>query len=313
MPRVGFAVLAIDVDELKPVNDEYGHEAGDDIFAPSPHPRGAGPTRDLLARIGGDEFALLVAGSDEAEAKAVGERMQQAMYGTASVGARRASASGSQPGAGRRAPSCGGAPTRPCTAPSALGRDRVEGAAGATARARRIEPGGVGRAARAGSTQQVAAAGYQPIVRLGDSRVVGYEALARLPKGMLDEDVEELFATAKGWASCATSTGSAAAPPSPAPAGAARRGPSLFVNVSSVALLDPVHGVDQMLLLCRWPAVHPRTWCSRSPSARAIPEVGRLRGVLASYREHGFRFALDDVGEGHSHPRGARPPRGRSS
>jgi EAL domain-containing protein (putative c-di-GMP-specific phosphodiesterase class I) len=32
----------------------------------------------------------------------------------------------------------------------------------------------------------------------------------------------------------------------------------------------------------------------------SIADKQRLRFVLASYREHGFRFALDDIGEGHS-------------
>ncbi len=79
-----------------------------------------------------------------------------------------------------------------------------------------------------------------------------------------------------------------------------QRGDALFVNISSVALLDPVHDVDQMLLLCRWSGRNPEEVVLEITERETIGEVGRLRGVLASYREHGFRFALDDVGEGHS-------------
>jgi EAL domain-containing protein (putative c-di-GMP-specific phosphodiesterase class I) len=77
-------------------------------------------------------------------------------------------------------------------------------------------------------------------------------------------------------------------------------GTALFMNISSVALLDPVHDVDQMLLLCRWSGRSPEDVVLEITERETISEVGRLRGVLASYREHGFRFALDDVGEGHS-------------
>ncbi|NLE72142.1 MAG: EAL domain-containing protein [Actinomycetales bacterium] len=61
------AVLAIDLDEFKQINDRYGHAAGDDVLV---HVAGvlraATAGRGLVARQGGDEFAIVVIGDDAA-------------------------------------------------------------------------------------------------------------------------------------------------------------------------------------------------------------------------------------------------------
>jgi EAL domain-containing protein (putative c-di-GMP-specific phosphodiesterase class I) len=74
----------------------------------------------------------------------------------------------------------------------------------------------------------------------------------------------------------------------------------VFVNVGVSSLLDPVHGVDQMLLLLRWGALSPTQIVLEITEREAVRDIGRLADVLAEYRRAGFRFAVDDVGEGHS-------------
>ena len=76
-----FAVLFLDVDRFKVVNDGLGHRAGDELLVQIGR-RIATCRRsgDTVARLGGDEFTLLVEGIvDELEAVSVAERVHRAM------------------------------------------------------------------------------------------------------------------------------------------------------------------------------------------------------------------------------------------
>ena len=76
-----FAVLFVDLDHFKIVNDSFGHLAGDELLVEVAR-RLAGCLRsvDTLARLGGDEFALLLEEVNEpSDAARVAERLQLAL------------------------------------------------------------------------------------------------------------------------------------------------------------------------------------------------------------------------------------------
>lgn len=74
------AVLFFDLDGFKPINDGHGHEAGDTVLkAVAERLSNEIRPEDLPARIGGDEFALLLGDVSEAEARIVAERCRKAI------------------------------------------------------------------------------------------------------------------------------------------------------------------------------------------------------------------------------------------
>ncbi|SNR91707.1 GGDEF domain-containing protein [Actinoplanes regularis] len=74
--RTGVCAMMLDLDGFKPVNDTFGHAAGDEVLIIVGR-RLAAELResDLLSRFGGDEFAILVTELSEADAAAVAQRL----------------------------------------------------------------------------------------------------------------------------------------------------------------------------------------------------------------------------------------------
>ena len=74
------AVLMIDLDRFKEINDSFGHSVGDDLLClVGPRLQGALQPGDLLARMGGDEFAVLLPDADAARANEVAHRLGGAL------------------------------------------------------------------------------------------------------------------------------------------------------------------------------------------------------------------------------------------
>jgi diguanylate cyclase (GGDEF)-like protein len=80
------AVLLIDLDRFKEVNDVLGHAAGDELLA-QVGPRLATAVRDgdVLARVGGDEFAAIIADADEDSAVRVADRLLELLSAVVNV------------------------------------------------------------------------------------------------------------------------------------------------------------------------------------------------------------------------------------
>ena len=78
--RASGALIVLDVDRLKPINDSFGHAAGDEVLKAI----AATLTRqvrasDVVGRLGGDEFALLLWNLSETDAKAKAAIFEQAI------------------------------------------------------------------------------------------------------------------------------------------------------------------------------------------------------------------------------------------
>ena len=77
-----FALLLIDIDYFKLINDTFGHSQGDICLRRIAHALAASLREsDLLARYGGEEFAAILPATDEAGARTAALRMQEIVYG----------------------------------------------------------------------------------------------------------------------------------------------------------------------------------------------------------------------------------------
>jgi diguanylate cyclase (GGDEF)-like protein len=81
------ALLFLDLDDFKPVNDTYGHQAGDRLLGlVAARLRQALPPTDVIARLGGDEFVVLASDVGADEALAIAYRIIDALAASYELG-----------------------------------------------------------------------------------------------------------------------------------------------------------------------------------------------------------------------------------
>ena len=81
------ALLYVDLDQFKPVNDEFGHEIGDALLmAVAKRLENCTRAADVVARLGGDEFAVLLVSAGSEEIEKVSERIAAAFAEPFAVG-----------------------------------------------------------------------------------------------------------------------------------------------------------------------------------------------------------------------------------
>ena len=180
-----FAVLYLDLDRFKVVNDSLGHMVGDDLLiAVSRRLESCLRPSDALARLGGDEFAILLNGlSDEQQANVIAFRIQESLSAPFSIGGREVFTSAS----------IGIAPgLSEYTNPEEIMRDADTAMYHAKARgkarhelfdadmhARTRDRLGLENDLRHAVSNNDFDVQYQPIVSLATGRCVGFESLVR--------------------------------------------------------------------------------------------------------------------------------------
>lgn len=130
---------------------------------------------------------------------------------------------------------------------------------------------------------------FQPIVRLTDGAIIGYEALSRSARG-LPGTPEEWFAAARAEglaarldAACLRAIAAAGPPPG---------GRALFVNVTPTSLASPEVVATRALL--------PDRLVVELTEQEVIADVDALCELLVRWSRHRVRIALDDVGAGYA-------------
>ncbi len=179
-----FALLHLDLDRFKQINDTLGNSYGDRVLREVVERlRGAVGANDTLARVGGDEFALLIDGAQMFEAEAAARRVQQLLaepfsFDTLSFTVTASCGIALYPGDG-------GTPDELlASAERAMHWVKESGRAGFRFHVPRKEVDLLSRMRLDHAMRQALAEGrfrlhYQPQVELGSDRVIGAEALIR--------------------------------------------------------------------------------------------------------------------------------------
>ncbi len=285
------ALVSLDLDDFKAINDQWGHPYGDEVLRLiAAQLNRCVRAYDVAARVGGEEFALILPGTDAEEGWEIAERVRAAI---ASVPTHQ----------GRIACSAGLA-IYPLDTNAGSELNQLADAAVYSAkqsgknRTRRFDPEQItvkdARRQAAEIIELLATPGgiqpaYQPVVALTTGRVVGYEALARFPISP-EHPTEAWFARA---AACGLGPEleAAAIRAAMVPLGRAP-GTQLAINVSPSGLTsEPVQTVlpEDLTDITVELTEH-----------EVFADDEDFEQILRDLRDRGAMIAIDDAGAGYA-------------
>lgn len=305
----GGVLIRIDMDHLRAVNDRHGQALGDAVLREAARRlREAVRPSDLVARVGGDEFAVLCFGAGCEDATTLGERLRQALrlpyrqHGaalelTASLGMACAPQHGREPEALLRAANLATLEAK------AAGRDAL----------RAFDPALLERAERRDQLREAFVAALaggelelhvQPQLDRRTGRLDGGEALIRWHSSRLGRWVPppeilaaageagllpelDLWVLRKAAALQKSWLGLPGAPP------------RLGINISSVTLHDP-RFAQQLRAVLEAEGLPPEALEIEIPEDLAVRDLPGVARTMGAIHEIGVPLALDDFGAGHS-------------
>ncbi|GAA2543745.1 hypothetical protein GCM10010435_10080 [Winogradskya consettensis] len=302
--RPDLALLLIDLDGFKLVNDAYGHAVGDVVLTGFAEIlRGAVRESDVAARIGGDEFVVLLTGVSEAEeACATGRRILAAAAATpvrvgddliqvrASIGVTTTRDSDRRKELMRRADIA-------MRQAKHLGTHGVSLHDPSMVDQRRADAQLGEELADAVANDELTVL-YQPLVDLADGRPLGVEALVRWEHPYLGTVSPTRFIPIAERTGMIGAIGMAVLETACRQLVAWDAGLYVSVNLSPRQLSEPSL-VQEVLAVLTRTGMDPANLVLEITESALVDDRTAI-DMLAAFRSHGIRIAVDDFGTGYS-------------